>query len=231
MVIGKGLEIDLERNVIILGEAGSGKTEIAISLALAIKEQVSEDVFFLDMDQTKPMFRARDAKNIMRERGIIFPIQAQFMDAPVVPHGVVTLLRDSGSYLLMDVGGNQMGAVCMGQFADVIKETESLIYYVINPYRAFSNSVEHIKMTMEQTLGLSGLDGNIHIISNPYIGPETDWDDVLEGNDILEKMLEKMGLRVEAVAIQSSLWDKCSVKPVGCWIPVYGCMHHVHDCY
>ena len=47
-------------NFVLIGEAGSGKTEIAANLALRLAEDMPVPVCLIDMDQTKCMFRARD---------------------------------------------------------------------------------------------------------------------------------------------------------------------------
>ena len=45
-------------NFVLIGEAGSGKTEIAANLALRLAEDMPVPVCLIDMDQTKCMFRA-----------------------------------------------------------------------------------------------------------------------------------------------------------------------------
>lgn len=48
-----------EKNLVFIGEAGSGKTETAVNLALRMAREGGRRVHFFDMDQTKPLFRAR----------------------------------------------------------------------------------------------------------------------------------------------------------------------------
>ena len=49
------------RKLVFLGEAGCGKSEIAVQLALELAAQ-GRAVHLFDLDQTKPLMRARDAE-------------------------------------------------------------------------------------------------------------------------------------------------------------------------
>ena len=63
------------KNLVFLGEAGSGKTETSINLARKLACESSRRVHFFDMDQTKPLFRARDCETELENEGIIFHFQ------------------------------------------------------------------------------------------------------------------------------------------------------------
>lgn len=93
-----------KRNFVFLGEAGSGKTQIAINFAFAFVREQSCAVQLFDMDQTKTGFRARDFAQQLNAEGISLRWQPQFFDAPTVVSGVDESLRDSGCFTLLDVG-------------------------------------------------------------------------------------------------------------------------------
>lgn len=52
----------MAKNFVLIGEAGSGKTELSLSLAAEMQKLGERQVYFLDMDQTKPLLRARDSE-------------------------------------------------------------------------------------------------------------------------------------------------------------------------
>ena len=83
-----------EKNLVFIGEAGSGKTETAVNLALRMAREGGRRVHFFDMDQTKPLFRARDCEAQLEREGVVFHFQAQYLDAPTVASGVIETLRD-----------------------------------------------------------------------------------------------------------------------------------------
>lgn len=43
------------KNFVFVGEAGSGKSEIAINFAHLLLEQSEKEIHFFDMDMTKPL--------------------------------------------------------------------------------------------------------------------------------------------------------------------------------
>ncbi len=75
------------KNIVFIGEAGSGKTETAVELCAQHGAGGGDAVHFFDMDQTKPLFRARDCEAQLERQGVIFHFQAQYLDAPTVTSG------------------------------------------------------------------------------------------------------------------------------------------------
>ena len=45
---------------VFLGASGSGKTELSLNFAVAARQKTGRRLNFIDMDQTKGLFRARD---------------------------------------------------------------------------------------------------------------------------------------------------------------------------
>lgn len=86
------------KNFVFLGEAGSGKSEIAINFALSLHQQGGKEVHLFDLDMTKPLFRSRDQGEALAAMGIRFHCEQQFMDAPTVTGGVTRLLREERCY-------------------------------------------------------------------------------------------------------------------------------------
>ena len=124
-------------NIVLLGEAGSGKTEIAANIALLLAEKDEKPVYLIDMDQTKCLFRARDFSSLLEKRQVHMAENQELWDSPLVPMGVSALLKDEGVRCVFDAGGNAAGAAMMGQFAGLLAGKTTRYYYVINPCRAF----------------------------------------------------------------------------------------------
>jgi hypothetical protein len=81
-------------NYLFLGEAGCGKSEIAVNLALALAARGEKPVHFFDLDMTKPLFRSRDVSAMLTDAGVTVHYEEQFMDAPTQVGGPSVLLRD-----------------------------------------------------------------------------------------------------------------------------------------
>ena len=64
------LDMTSSSNVVFLGEAGSGKSELALNFAQALAELGGKPVHFFDLDMTKPLFRSRDRREALEALGV-----------------------------------------------------------------------------------------------------------------------------------------------------------------
>ncbi|WP_213973974.1 ATP-binding protein [Tepidanaerobacter acetatoxydans] len=226
--MGLGFNMEKYNKIVIIGESGSGKTELALNIALYVRERTEKPVYFLDMDQTKSLFRSRDAADYLRKNNIIFDVKKQFMDAPVVPNGVCTILNNPDVYAILDVGGNRIGAVCLGQFADSLQNANTIVLYVINYYRCFSDTTERIRRTMAETLSCSSFQ-NVKIVSNPYLGANTTANDINSGNKQLSEILKPLGMGICLTLISNKLWHQSEVEISSNLFPITPFMSKVID--
>ena len=173
-----------------LGEAGCGKSELAINLALSLAAQGERPVHFFDLDMTKPLFRSRDQAVFLEANGVTVHFEEQFYDAPTAAGGVTRLLEDTGCYTVLDIGGDYIGARSVGGYAPWLNRPGTVVWYVINPYRPWSADIEHIDRILGQVLGVSHVRlDRLRIIGNPNLGPETAAQEVLEGAAKLQDLL------------------------------------------
>lgn len=178
-------------NFLFLGEAGSGKSEIAISFARALARRDPRPVHFFDLDMTKPLFRSRDAGGSLERAGVTVHYQEQFMDAPTLVGGVTPLLRDETCLTVLDVGGDYIGARSIGGYAPLLNAPGTVVWYVVNPYRPWSMDIDHIDAVLAQVLGVSHVRlERLRLLGNPNLGPDTAAADVISG---AEKLVEMVG--------------------------------------
>jgi hypothetical protein len=221
------MNIDLKKfivdksNFIFVGEAGSGKSEIAINFAKYLVDLNEKPVHFFDMDMTKPLFRSRDVKANIESMGIIFHHQEQFYDAPTIVGGVNLLLKDDSCYVVMDVGGNDIGARAIGGFAPKVNKDNTTVYYVLNAYRPWSGELNHIDGTLSSILKISHISlEKVNIISNPNNGISTTAEEVLEGNSKIVKMIEELK-HIEFTCVNDDLYDEVKVKTDITLMPIH----------
>ena len=177
-------------NFVLIGEAGGGKSEIAINLARSLAARGDRPIHLYDLDMTKPLFRSRDQADFLRENGIEFHYEEQFYDAPTVAGGVSRLLRDQSCYTVLDVGGDYIGARSIGGYAPLLNAPGTVVWYVINPYRPWSMDLDHIDKVLGQVLGVSHVQlDKLRMIGNPNLGLETTAEDVVEGAAKLTEMI------------------------------------------
>lgn len=204
-------------NFVFLGEAGGGKSELALNVACALAEAGGKPVHFFDLDMTKPLFRSRDRRDMLEAAGVEVHYEEQFMDAPTLTGGVRRLLNDQNCYTVLDVGGDYIGARSIGGYAPLLNRDGTTIYYVINPFRPWSATLEHIDKVLGETLGVSHVElARLKLVGNPNLGPETTPADVAEGAQQLVDMVGPYK-PVEFLCVQDQL---CPALPEGLPCPV-----------
>lgn len=195
-------------NFIFIGEAGSGKSEIAINFAKYLSSLGEKECHLFDMDMTKPLFRTRDLNTEIEEMGIKFHFEKQFYDAPTMVGGVNRLLKDENSYVVMDVGGDHIGARSVGGYAPLINKENTVVYYVLNAYRPWSYDIEQIDQTLGGILGVSHIKlDQLRFISNPNMGHATTAQEVVDGN---KKMLEIVSpyVKVDLICAREDIYEE-----------------------
>ena len=193
-------------NYLFLGEAGCGKSEIAVNLALALAAKGGKPVHFFDLDMTKPLFRSRDAASLLTDAGVTVHFEEQFMDAPTLVGGASVLLRDERCYTILDVGGDYQGAWAVGVYAPLLRRTDTAAFYVVNSFRPWSMELKHIDGVLSQILGAAKLPLEaLTFIGNPNLGVATTAQDVREG---LERLRETLGacVPIPFACVREELW-------------------------
>lgn len=169
-------------NFVFLGEAGCGKSEIAINLALRLRTAFDRPVHLFDLDMTKPLFRTRDQVDMLAAAGVYCHFEQQFMDAPTVAGGVAQSLHNDCVFTILDVGGDHIGARSIGGYAPFLRRGDTAVYYVINGYRAWSADLDHIDRVFAEILSVTHLSPeSVRIIGNPNLGADTTPEDVISG--------------------------------------------------
>lgn len=203
------------KNYVFVGEAGCGKSELAINLALFLKEK-NNDVHLFDLDQTKPLFRSRDVKTMIENADVHFHFQEQYYDAPTLVSGITEMLARKDVKCVLDVGGNDTGSRVIGGFSALINRADTVVYFVINPFRPWSKSENTIAETLDSIMTASRLH-SVRLICNPNIGYTTTRDDVMDG---IHRMTSLIGteLSIDLVAVPESIISDVAIQ---CGHPVF----------
>lgn len=199
-----------QRNFVFLGEAGSGKSEIAVNMAIALAKHGKRPVHLFDLDMTKPLFRSRDLCQELTGEGISVHYQEQFMDAPTLVGGADRLLRDDDCYVVLDVGGDHIGARSIGGYAPLLNRPSTAACYVVNSFRPWSLDLEHIDQVLGQILGVSHIQlEQLRFLGNPNLGPETSARDIENG---IQQLMDTVGTcaKIEGICVREDLYG--SVK-------------------
>lgn len=204
-----------QNNIVFLGEAGCGKSELAVHLALELARQ-GQEVHFFDLDQTKPLMRSRDAEGLLEKVGVTVHFQQQYADAPTQVGGLIPLLLDEKKAVILDVGGNDTGAKLIGGYAHLLKAAD--VWFVVNPYRPWSATTEHIDGTLSAILRASRLKMPRFLL-NPNLGGGTTLEEYLFGIKLGLELLSPY-VAVEAAAVPAPLYEQAKAETALPLIPI-----------
>ncbi len=190
-----------KRVTVLVGHFGSGKTEIALNLAMDLASR-GEPVTMADLDVVKPYFRTRSARGLLTESGIdlLAPDGPNIhADLPIIVPQIRSHLRRSDRRLIIDVGGDDVGARVLGSLADVVPGDETECLLVLNFCRPSTpNPAAAAAMAREiEAVGrvpIAGLIANTHLMS------ETTLEIILEGLKSARLTAELLDIPLRAAA-------------------------------
>lgn len=205
---------NLKRLIILCGHYGSGKTNVAVNLAIKLKEQYNNTVV-ADLDIVNPYFRTKDSINDFNKHGIEL-ICSEYantnVDIPALPADIYRLTADKSIKAVIDVGGDDRGAYALGRLVPEIKAEDNFdMLMVINGYRPLTPDAESTVEVMREIetackLKFTG------IINNSNIGEETTAQDVIKSMDYANKVSSTSGLPVVMTTVKADLFDSLSNK-------------------
>jgi hypothetical protein len=194
---------------IITGHYGSGKTNIAVNLALENTEKTT----VIDLDIVNYYFRTADFKELFAEKNIELlasPYANSNLDIPVINMQIEGI----GGDIIIDVGGDDAGAAALGVFADYIKTQYYKMYYVFNMYRYMTNTPSEALELMYEIEATSKLK-HTALINNSNLGNETTTEIVKNSFQYAEKLQDISKLPLLFTAIDKNLSENIqNVKPI-----------------
>lgn len=187
-----------------VGNYGSGKTELSIALARKLRQTAAGRVALVDLDIVNPYFRSGEQKELLQQEGIevFMPSFAMStVDIPALPAQIQGVFQQDFQHVVFDVGGDDTGATALGPYArffePVLQDTQVL--YVVNPYRPFSDSAEKI----EELFRLIGHKARLvptGFINNGNLQEHTTADDLISAHAIVEEASRRLSVPIAAVS-------------------------------
>jgi hypothetical protein len=203
--------------VIIVGNYGSGKTEVSINLAVN-RKRVGVDVKIADLDLVNPYFRTREARKPLLNLGIevVVPEEKYLQaDLPILSPVVAGLIRRPSDLTLIDAGGNDVGATVLAALADSFRNKRVHMLQVVNPFRPFTDTIEScLKMRGEieraSKMTINGIIGNANLID------ETSVDDIYSGYDFVKALSEESRLPLSFITASVELLPEIDMGRFSC---------------
>lgn len=207
------MKID-KRITLLCGHYGSGKTNVAVNLAMMMKKQYDK-VTIADLDIVNPYFRTKDSSEELARAGIKL-ICSEFansnVDIPALPQEMYSITDDTSHRVLIDVGGDDRGALALGRLAPKIKEENDYeMLMVINKCRPLTRTVEDTLEVMGEIEFACGIKFT-GLVNNSNLGEETTAEDVLNSLEYADAVSKATGLPLVATAYKAELNNELSDK-------------------
>lgn len=197
----------LKRINIICGHYGSGKTNLALNLAMDLKRG-GAGVVLVDLDIVNPYFRSADYTGLMEKYGIkvISPSTAgTTVDAPALTGEILSVFDKTDESIIIDVGGDDAGAYALGRFSKrIVDRDDYQMFYVINKFRKLISTSQEAVDLLAEVESASSIRAT-GIINNSHLCDLTSAQDILSSMSYAERTAELAGLPLVMTAVPKIL--------------------------
>jgi RecA/RadA recombinase len=185
------------RITIFTGHFGSGKTEVAVNYALQTAEK-GKKTAIVDLDIVNPFFRTADVKSVLQEKGIkvITPVYANTnVDVPSLPGEISAMFEDRSYSVILDVGGDDLGARAVSRYKEQIVQEDYIHYFVINTRRPMTRTPEEIERMIWEIQTTARINVDM-LVNNANLLCSSTPELLGEASDIIQKVSEKLSIPV-----------------------------------
>ncbi len=199
--------MDHKRLTLFAGHYGSGKTNIALNYARALNRN-HNNVVIADLDIVNPYFRTKDSEAALRAEGIEL-IVSEFansnLDVPAMPKEIYALVDDRTRLGVLDIGGDDRGALALGRYTPAIREENDYeMLLVVNMYRPLTRTADDTIEVMREIEQAARLPFTA-IVNNSNLGPQTTPETILESIPYCSEISRKTGLPVKMTCAKNTL--------------------------
>ncbi len=208
---------------IIIGHYGSGKTEFSVNYARELAKVTDRKLALADLDIVNPYFRSRERAKFLEDMGVEV-ISSQLgnnvnFDLPSLSAGILRPLQNHDYDLILDVGGDHVGARVLKQYSQYLVKDDCDMFAVVNANRPETNEINgvlnHIRgIEMEAGIKVTGLINNTHLIW------DTSVEDVMRGQKLLEEVSDKLNIPIVYVSVRRELIKELPDSVKGTVVPV-----------
>lgn len=190
--------MNYKRITLLCGHYGSGKTNLAVNMALDLARN-HDKVVLADLDIVNPYYRSADSTEALSKAGvrlIVSPYANSNLDVPALPQEMYALVDDRSLTCVVDVGGDERGALALGRISGAVREENDYdMFLVVNRYRPLTPDAQSTLEIMHEIEAAAALPFT-GIINNSNLGAETTTETILSSMPYAEEISRLSGLPV-----------------------------------
>ena len=190
----------MKKMVILIGNYGSGKTEIALNMAvMAASEGKRTQV--IDLDRINDYFRMSDHVKLLEEKkvDIVSPTFAgQGVTQSSVSAAVASAFAQDWDLVIFDVGGDPAGALSLARYHQdfaAMPKGQVEVYDIVNVFRPMSESPEKIMKLKAEMEGFARQEVT-GFINNSNLLNYASAEDLRRGYEVLQETSLMSGIPV-----------------------------------
>jgi len=211
--------MEFKRIVLLAGHYGSGKTNIAVNLAFYLKK-FRDRVAVADIDIVNPYFRSKDSVQELQAAGIRM-IASEYagtnVDVPALPQEMYSIIDDRGLSAVIDLGGDDRGALAMGRWRDaILAEDDYEMLFVVNRFRPLTRDAQSAIEVMHEIEDASGMRFTA-VVNNSNLGNETTTEDVLGSAEYAAEICRRTGLPLKLTTVHEALYPALEGRIENLW--------------
>lgn len=196
---------------IVTGHYGSGKTEFAINYALKLKEAYGASVI-CDMDIVNPYFRTNDAVSFLNDEGVsvIAPEYANTnLDLPSLPSDIISVFSENSPPSVLDVGGDDDGAIALGQFYPYLSKEDYEMFFVVNTLRPDTSNADDVVKLVRDIEYVSRCKITA-LVNNSNLSYLSSVSDITNSFELMDEISQKLNLPIKYISGKKEILEKLS---------------------
>lgn len=193
---------------IICGHYGCGKTNLALNLAIQ-EARTGKKVSLVDLDLVNPFFRSSEHVKELSEAGVHIIASSYAnsnVDVPALPAEINSIFNNDGT-VIIDVGGDDVGATVLGRFQSRINALDYDMIYVVNKYRNLTATPEEAAELLTEIEATSRCKASL-VVNNSHLKWETTADTILNSLSFAEETAKLCGLPLTTVTVPEELHEE-----------------------
>ena len=189
----------MRRMIVLVGNYGSGKTEIAINLAVKAAGEGLRTLV-IDLDKVNDYFRMSDKVSLLAQKQINL-VSPTFAGQGVTPSSmsaaVASAFTDGWDLVIFDVGGDAAGALSLGRYHPDFAawDGELAVWDIVNVFRPMSETPEKILKLKAQLEGFARLPVTA-LVNNSNLLNFASAEDLRRGYEVIRETSRLSGLPV-----------------------------------